>query len=146
MTGRTHSVAARSCLLASALLLTLACAQHVTRKDLLAQIEAGTAPPIVDVRTQGEYITSHVPGAVHIPFYELLSERERIPAPRQPGQPVVLYCEHGPRAGMARAQLWLAGVKPVAFLEGHMIAWKRDGLPVETGPGPQPADAAAPPP
>ena len=144
MTGRTHSVAARSCLLANALLLTLACAQHVTRKDLLAQIEAGTAPPIVDVRTQGEYITSHVPGAVHIPFYELLSERERIPAPRQPGQPVVLYCEHGPRAGLARAQLWLAGVKPVAFLEGHMIAWKRDGLPVETGPEPQPSDVAAP--
>jgi rhodanese-related sulfurtransferase len=46
---------------------------------------------------------------------------------------------------MARAQLWLAGVKPVAFLEGHMLAWKQDGLPVETGPGPQPADEAASP-
>jgi rhodanese-related sulfurtransferase len=125
------------------LLLTLACAEHVARKDLLAQIEAGSAPPIVDVRTLGEYTTSHVPGAVQIPFYALLMERERIPAPQRPDQPLVLYCEHGPRAGMARVQLWLAGVKPVVFLEGHMIAWKRDGLPVETGPGPQPADGAA---
>jgi len=61
MTGCTHSVAPRFCLLASALLLPLACTQHVARKDLLAQIEAGTAPPIVDVRTRGEYTASHVP-------------------------------------------------------------------------------------
>ena len=72
----------------------------------------------------------------------MLFDSDRIPAPAQAGQPVVLYCEHGPRAGMARAQLWLAGVKPVAFLEGHMIAWKRDGLPVETGPEPEPADGS----
>ena len=132
------------CILALGLMATAGCAEHVARRDLLAQIEAGTPPPIVDVRTDGEYTTSHVPGAVHIPFYTLLFESDRIPAPAQVGQPVVLYCEHGPRSGMARAQLWLAGVKPVAFLEGHMIAWKRDGLPVETGPEPEPADGSEP--
>ena len=130
-------------MLALCLMTMTGCAEHVARRDLLAQIEAGTPPPIVDVRTDGEYTTSHLPGAVHIPFYTLLFDRDRIPAPAQTGQPVVLYCEHGPRAGMARAQLWLARVKPVAFLEGHMIAWKRDGLPVETGPEPEPADGAA---
>jgi rhodanese-related sulfurtransferase len=83
------------------------------------------------VRSRAEYREAHVPGAVHIPFYALLSGRDRIPAPADESQPVVLYCEHGPRAGIARAQLWLAGVKPVTFLEGHMSAWKRDGLPVE---------------
>jgi rhodanese-related sulfurtransferase len=81
---------------------------------------------------------------VHIPFYTLLFDGDRIPAPAAAGQPLVLYCEHGPRAGLARAQLWLAGVKPVAFLEGHMLAWKQDGLPVETGPEPDPANAAHP--
>jgi hypothetical protein len=44
----------------------------VARTDLLAQIEAGTPPPIVDVRTDAEDTTSHVPGAVHIPFYTML--------------------------------------------------------------------------
>lgn len=115
-------------------LFALACTGHVTRPALLAEIEAGTPPPIVDVRTGGEYETSHVPGAVHVSFYRLLFDRDRIPKRTRPDQPIVLYCEHGPRAGMARAQLWLAGAGPVAYMEGHMTAWKRDGLPVETGP------------
>lgn len=114
---------------------TLGCAEPFAREELLARIQAGTPPPIVDVRSQSEYDESHVPGAVHVPFYALLSGRERIPAPAGKARPVVLYCEHGPRAGIARAQLWLAGVKPVAFLEGHMSAWKQAGLPIETSAG-----------
>jgi len=143
MTNGTHRAEVRRIVLALGLLLATGCAGHVARQDLLAQIESGTPPPIVDVRSQGEYDTSHVPGAVHIPFYSLLAQREQIPAPAQAGQPVVLYCEHGPRAGLARAQLWLAGVGPVAFMEGHMIAWKRDGLPVQTGPGSAPPQGDA---
>jgi rhodanese-related sulfurtransferase len=107
-----------------------ACADHIGRAELLEQIDAGTAPPIVDVRSRGEYETSHIPGAVHIPFYSMLSRTDQIPEPREAEQPVVVYCEHGPRAGLARAQLWFASDRPVLFLEGHMTAWKRDGLPV----------------
>ena len=116
-------------------LALLGCADPIAREELLARIQAGTPPPIVDVRSQAEYDEAHVPGAVHIPFYALLSDRDRLPAPAGGAGPVVLYCEHGPRAGIARAQLWLAGLKPVAFLEGHMSAWKREGLPVETSAG-----------
>ncbi|HEY8153671.1 MAG TPA: rhodanese-like domain-containing protein [Myxococcota bacterium] len=116
-------------------LALLGCAESVAREDLLARIQAGSPPPIVDVRSQSEFDESHLPGAVHIPFYALLSDRERIPTPAREAEPMVLYCEHGPRAGIARAQLWLAGVGPVVFLEGHMTAWKRDGLPVETSAG-----------
>jgi rhodanese-related sulfurtransferase len=112
------------------------CADHVSRGDLLQQIESGTAPPIVDVRSRGEYETSHVPGAIHIPFYVMLTNTDRIPAdPADPDdeRPVVVYCEHGPRAGMALVQLWLASDRPVLYLEGHMTAWKRDGLAVASG-------------
>jgi rhodanese-related sulfurtransferase len=116
-------------------LALLGCADPIAREELLARIQAGTPPPIVDVRSQAEYADAHVPGAVHIPFYALLADRDRLPTPAGGAEPVVLYCEHGPRAGIARAQLWLAGVKPVAFLEGHMSAWKREGLPVETSAG-----------
>jgi hypothetical protein len=51
---------ARSLLPALCLLTATGCAEHVARTDLLAQIEAGTPPPIVDVRTDAEYTTSHV--------------------------------------------------------------------------------------
>jgi hydroxyacylglutathione hydrolase len=111
----------------------LGCAEHVGRAELLSQIRSGSAPTIVDVRSQGEYDTSHVPGAVHVPFYALLSRADELPEASDADAPLVVYCEHGPRAGIARAELWFATDRPVRFLEGHMKAWKEDGLPVESG-------------
>ena len=53
-------------------LLLAACAgdgsTHMAPDELLASIDNGTAPVIVDVRTQGEYDFGHVPGAIHLPF------------------------------------------------------------------------------
>lgn len=118
---------------AIAMLVGASCAEHIGRGELLARIDAGTAPAIVDVRSAGEYAESHVPGAVHVPFYALLADADRVPEGASPGEPVVVYCEHGPRAGIARAQLWLALDRPVLFLDGHMTAWKQDGLRVERG-------------
>lgn len=112
-----------------------ACAPHVDRRELLAQIDAGTAPPIVDVRSRGEYEAGHVPGAVHVPFYSVLSRRAALPE-RSEDTPLVVYCQHGPRAGLARAGLWLGGAGSVRFLDGHLAAWQRDGLPLEPARGP----------
>jgi rhodanese-related sulfurtransferase len=108
------------------------CAEHIPRAELAERIEAGSQPPIVDVRSKGEYAESHVPGALHIPFYSVLSRSDELPA--HDGEPLVVYCEHGPRAGLARMGLWMAGAGEVLFLEGHMTAWKEDGLPVESEP------------
>jgi len=60
----------------------------------------------------------------------MLSRSDEIPT--KEGEPLVVYCEHGPRAGLARVGLWMAGAGEIRFLEGHMIAWKADGLPVES--------------
>ena len=103
---------------------------HISPEQLLAAIESGHPPPIIDVRTQGEYDAGHVPGAKHIPFYEILARRAEIGAP---SQTVVVYCAHGPRAGLAKFQLWAAGFDRVRYLDGHMSKWTARGLPVETG-------------
>jgi rhodanese-related sulfurtransferase len=109
------------------------CAQHVSRGELLERIEAGDPPAIVDVRSASEYRSGHVPGAVRIPFFSLLAHTDELP--EAGADPVVVYCEHGPRAGIARAQMWLAGVGPVAYLEGHMKGWRAAGLPLEQPEG-----------
>jgi len=96
---------------------------------LLTAIGTGTAPVIVDVRTRREYDAGHVPGAIHVPFYTLLVRQDDVPGPRE--RPVVVYCEHGPRAGVARLALRLAGFTDVRYLDGHMSGWKRRGLPQE---------------
>lgn len=102
---------------------------RVTPEALLAAIDTGTAPVIVDVRTRREYEAGHVPGAIHVPFYTLLVRQDDVPGPRE--RPVVVYCEHGPRAGLARLALRLAGFADVRYLDGHMSGWKRRGLPEE---------------
>jgi rhodanese-related sulfurtransferase len=102
---------------------------RVTPEALLAAIDTGTAPVIVDVRTRREYEAGHVPGAIHVPFYTLLVRQDGIPGPRE--RPLVVYCEHGPRAGVARLALRLAGFTDVRYLDGHMSGWKQRGLPQE---------------
>lgn len=125
--GRT-----RPALLIGGALLALsatACTPHISREELRQRIEAGDAPAIVDVRSDREYEAGHVPGAVHVPFWLVWTRLDDVP--QTDGGPLVLYCEHGPRAGMARFALWVAGRGPVVYLDGHMSAWKRDGLPLE---------------
>jgi rhodanese-related sulfurtransferase len=108
---------------------------HISPLHLLREIEAGSAPLVVDVRSGREFEKGHVPGAFHMPFWAMLSRSSEIPA--SPDEPVVIYCEHGPRAGLAKAALRAAGFRKVIYLEGHMSAWKRAGLPREaTAPPP----------
>ncbi len=113
--------------------LLAACAiegtHHMTQDQLLASIEQGTAPIIVDVRSQSEYESGHVPGALHLPFYAMWTRHSEIKG--KPEDPVVLYCEHGPRAGIAKFALWTLGHEQILYLEGHMSGWKDRGLPME---------------
>jgi len=102
---------------------------HIEPSELLRQIEAGDAPTVVDVRSRREFDKGHVPGALHIPFWAALSRSSDLPTPRD--SPIVLYCEHGPRAGVAKAAFRLSGFEQVLYLDGHMSGWKKAGLPLE---------------
>jgi rhodanese-related sulfurtransferase len=104
---------------------------HIAGTILLAQIEAGTAPTILDVRSQWEFAQGHVPGAVHIPFWTVLTRLSAIPT--SPAEPVVVYCGHGPRAYVAGAALRLSGFRRVEYLKGHMLKWRQAGLRQEVG-------------
>lgn len=102
---------------------------HISQEELLSMIESDSAPTIVDVRSRAEYESGHIPGAIHIPFWLAYYFKKRIPT--GPEEPLLLYCEHGPRAGVAKFGLTLAGFKKIFYLEGHMISWKKAKLPVE---------------
>jgi rhodanese-related sulfurtransferase len=101
---------------------------RMSQDALLAAIEKGAAPRILDVRTTREYAAGHVPGAVHIPFHALWRRHAELAAGKD--DPIVVYCAHGPRSGMAKLQLWALGYEKVAYLEGQMSGWKRRGLPM----------------
>jgi rhodanese-related sulfurtransferase len=108
---------------------TAGCATGVTREDLLQLMQEGAAPLIIDVRTQGEYDRDHVPGAVHIPFYMIGSKLHARKFSKN--DPLVLYCEHGPRADMASLSLFLEGYTEVYSLKGGMKGWRKNAYPIE---------------
>jgi len=105
------------------------CAIGITREDLLKKMQEGTVPLIVDVRSQGEYDGDHVPGAVNIPFFSIESGLQQAGFSKH--DPLVLYCEHGPRAGLASFTLYLYGYEQVYTLEGHMKGWRNHDYPIE---------------
>jgi rhodanese-related sulfurtransferase len=102
----------------------------VSPAELLAQIEAGAAPTILDVRTGREFARGHVPGAINMPLSSVLFRTAEVPGDRS--QPIVVYCGHGPRAWIAGAALRRAGFNQVIYLDGYMARWRKSGLRVET--------------
>ncbi|MGR9072408.1 MAG: rhodanese-like domain-containing protein [Gammaproteobacteria bacterium] len=104
---------------------------RLTPEELLQAIESDCPPVVVDVRSESEFLSGHVPGALHIPFWSAFTADEL--SGYQAPQPIVVYCEHGPRAAIAKFAFGLAGFENIYYLEGHMAAWRRSGLPVERG-------------
>ena len=101
----------------------------IAASELLALIEAGAAPTIIDVRSRREFQGGHVPGARLIEFWKLLTGLPEIPVSAQ--ELLVVYCGHGPRAYLAGAALRRRGFQRVTYLRGHMAGWRRWGLPQE---------------
>lgn len=65
---------------------------------------------IVDVRTPGEFLEGHYPGAVNIPLNEL---SERLDELKEMKAPIVAYCRSGARSGMAVSLLKQSGLNEV---------------------------------
>ncbi len=115
-------------------LLFAACnAQSVpAQKSSLSVSEAHTwvesGALLVDVREPEEVatLTYGVKNYRNIPLSELESRVDEIPRDR----PVVLACRSGNRS--RKAYEWLAsrGFKNIANMEGGLLAWQAEGLPV----------------
>ena len=104
-------------------------AEPVEAAALLAQINAGTAPLVIDVRTADEYAAGHVPGAVNIPYDQMPVRAAEIAVHKD--KEVVLYCRSGRRSGIAAETLAAEGFTGLRLLVGDMPGWERAGYPVE---------------
>jgi thioredoxin 1/putative thioredoxin len=97
------------------------------RAPEVAQLLAQRQIVPVDTRDLGAYRRAHLPGAVHMLLEEIpnrLAELHMMPA-----EPV-LYCRGGDKTKELADRLAESGT-PVAFLEGGLLAWEAEGLPVE---------------
>ena len=97
--------------------------------DLLKVLNSAAAPLVIDVRSSMEYQSGHIPGAVHVSVLKILLRLDRLSAYRQ--RQLVVTCEHGPRAQLARSVLARSGHLNPDLLEGHMADWRQAGMPLE---------------
>jgi len=93
----------------------------------LAQLLAGGAVVPVDARDAAAYTRAHLPHAINIPAEEIETRLAELHMLQ--GQPV-LYCRSGDKTKGVAERLAEQGL-PVAFLEGGILAWEAEGLPIE---------------
>lgn len=107
-------------------------ASSISAVELLAAIDRGEAPRVLDVRSESEYAAGHVPGAINIPFNQIPFRLVEVPGSAD--ETLVLYCGHGPRAYIAGSALRQGGRPRLVYLTGHFAVWEREGLRIERHP------------
>jgi thioredoxin len=93
----------------------------------LAQLLAGGAVVPIDTRDAAAFGRAHLPQAVNMPIEGIESRLAELHM--LTGQPV-LYCRGGDKTKELSEKLTEQGM-PVAFLEGGLLAWEAEGLPIE---------------
>ena len=101
---------------------------EVSPEEAKRLIDAGAQ--LVDVRIDYEYEAGHIPGARLVPLPDVHSEGARLDR----GRPVVVYCRSGDRSGVA-ADAFAASGWDAHSIEGGLLAWAADGLPLEPDGG-----------
>ena len=98
----------------------------------LSQISAAQAvglinkgAKIVDVREQEPYDKAHIVGAIRVAPDQLEVDRRL-----KKNKPVILVCDNGISSGRFIDNLREAGFESVFSLQGGLMAWQRDNLPV----------------
>jgi S1-C subfamily serine protease/rhodanese-related sulfurtransferase len=107
---------------------------RISPAQVIALIERGLNPILLDVRTKSEYETSPLalPRAVRIASEDV--EAGRVDLPVEPKQTIVTYCSSREEQTSARVaqQLRQRGHRDVRILKGGLGSWTNSGLPVET--------------
>ena len=98
--------------------------REISRAEAKEMLDDGAQ--LVDVRTDHEWETGHLPGAVHIALPELPERTAEIDKER----PVIFYCRGGNRSSMAATALAEAGYDAVKLSEGA-VGWEEEGLAFE---------------
>ncbi len=97
--------------------------------ELFQRIKSNSAPLVIDARSETEFKGGHIPGAINAPVRKILLNRAHLPQDKK--LELVITCEHGQRAWIAKQLLTLYGYRNTALLEGYLENWKKAGLPLE---------------
>jgi sulfur-carrier protein adenylyltransferase/sulfurtransferase len=106
--------------------------KEISPAEAASEIDAGGVA-LVDTREPHEYEEAHIEGGRLVPPGLLREEIASVVPDRS--QRVLLYCRSGNRSAKAAAELTEMGYEDVAHVEGGILAWQQDGLPVVSAEG-----------
>jgi molybdopterin/thiamine biosynthesis adenylyltransferase/rhodanese-related sulfurtransferase len=110
----------------------IAVIEEIAPFEAAEEIEAGDVV-LVDTREPHEYEEAHLEGARLVPPGVLEDEIGSVVPDRE--RRVLLYCRTGNRSGKAAEQMTALGYSNVANVEGGILAWQAQGLPVVEAEG-----------
>lgn len=93
--------------------------------DLYKQMQATTAPVIVDVRLPSEWMGLRIGNVLNMPLNKLFVDGKRL----SKEMPVLTVCNSAYRSSMGAAVLLKMGFKDVLNMEGGGEAWVDQGMP-----------------
>ncbi len=101
----------------------------MTPQEVLDRRKAVPDLLLLDVRTQPEWNSYHIPGATHLPMHTLTARLSEL----DPQREIIVLCEHGVRSlNVARFLAGQAGFQNVCNMLGGMSEWPG---PIESGAG-----------
>ena len=77
----------------------------------------------IDVRTDNEYDSGHIPNSIHIPLHQIQDRMSEIDSLKNKN--IIAYCRSGARSSKATKILVEAGFD-VLNLSGGVLSWKGD--------------------
>jgi hydroxyacylglutathione hydrolase len=97
----------------------------ISAQELSARLSAKSPPFVLDVRTESEWSSGHIDGALHIHGGVLKERYDEVPRDR----PIAVICGTGYRGSIAASFLKSNGYDDVSNVLGGMTAWKAAELP-----------------
>ena len=94
---------------------------NITASQAKEIMDKETEYVILDVRTEEEFDQGHIPGAILIPDYEIMTKAEEILKDKK--QLILVYCRSGRRSKIAAEYLIELGYTNIKEF-GGIIDWK----------------------
>ena len=84
---------------------------------------------LLDVRDKSEYQEGSLPGAVSLPYSQIVEDRTKLEKYRQ--RPVVVFCKNGQQGARTCSILRKQGFENIYNLDGGLLAWRTANMPVQ---------------